>query len=104
MKINAAAVGIVTINDPYALQQQLSGGRLFERLHLWATTNNLGFQYMFQITERIDRDREQGRSSTFTEPLAELAGGAEVLGTFRIGTPTVESRRSPRRTLEEVTT
>jgi len=61
----AAAFGVVTVDDPHALEAQLVGGRLLQRLHLWATANDLGFQHMNQITERIDRDRQQDRPSPF---------------------------------------
>jgi hypothetical protein len=99
---SAAAFGIVAVDDPYALGAQLAGGRLLERLHLWATTHNLGFQHMNQITERIDRDRQLDRPSALEEPLAMLAGEGEPLGAFRIGTPTVAGLPSPRRSVEEV--
>lgn len=98
----AAVFGIVTVDDPYALEGQLAGGRLLERLHLWATTHDLGFQHMNQITERIDRDRQQDRPSPFNEPLAGLVGEGETLAAFRIGTPTIAASPSPRRTVEEV--
>lgn len=97
-----AAFGIVTVDDPHDLEAQLVGGRLLQRLHLWATTHDLAFQHMNQITERIDRDRQLDRPSPFQEPLAMLAGEGEALGAFRIGTPTVASLPSPRRSVEEV--
>jgi hypothetical protein len=56
---------------------------------------------MNQITERVDRDRQQGRASPFQDKLAEF-GGDSVLAAFRIGTPTVKSQPSPRRSVEEV--
>ena len=97
----AAAFGIVTVDDPYSLEQQLTGGRLLQRLHLWAAANDLGFQHMNQITERIDRDRQLGNTATFEQPLADLAG-AGTLAAFRVGTPTVDSMASPRRPVAEV--
>ncbi|HZD23024.1 MAG TPA: hypothetical protein VE569_06430 [Acidimicrobiia bacterium] len=98
----AAAFGIVTVDDPYALSAQLAGGRLLQRLHLWSAAHDLGFQHMNQVTERIDRDRQQDRPSPFTEPMSSLVGDGEVLGVFRIGTPTVAASPSPRRPVEEV--
>lgn len=98
---SAAAFGLVTVDDPYALSEQLAGGRLLQRLHLWATAHDLGFQHMNQATERLDRDREQGRASAFEGPLDELAGPG-LLAAFRIGQPSVDALPSPRRPIAEV--
>ncbi len=97
----AAAFGIITVDDPYSLERQLSGGRVLQRLHLWAAANGVGFQHMNQITERIDRDRQLANPQTFEQPLAALAGPG-TLAAFRIGIPTVDSMASPRRPVEEV--
>ena len=99
---SAAAFGVVVVDDPTSRRDQLAGGRLLQRLHLWATANDLGFQHMNQITERIDRDIALGRVSPFSSPLDELVGHG-ALAAFRVGTPTVSSRRSPRRPAKEVT-
>lgn len=99
---SAAAFGVITVDDPYALHEQLAGGRLLQRLHLWAAAHDLGFQHMNQITERIDRDLQLGRPSPFAEPLARLVGDTSALVAFRIGTPTVAALPSPRRELSEV--
>jgi hypothetical protein len=99
---SAAAFGVIAVDDPYALPEQLAGGRLLQRLHLWAAAHDLGFQHMNQITERIDRDLQLGRLSPFAEPLARLVGETPALVAFRIGTPTVAALPSPRRQLSEV--
>jgi hypothetical protein len=98
---SAGAFGIITVSDPYDLSQQLAGGRLLERLHLWAAANDVGFQHMNQITERVDRDRQLGKPDQFGPALAELAGPG-VLAAFRIGTPTLKALASPRRPVKEV--
>ena len=98
---SAAAFGVVVVDDPMSRHDQLTGGRLLQRLHLSATTKSLGFQHMNQITERIDRDHQLGRTSPFSAPLEALVGPG-ALAAFRIGTPTVPSRRSPRRPANEV--
>jgi hypothetical protein len=99
---SAAAFGLVLVDDPGILRDRLAGGRLVQRAHLWAAASGLGFQHMNQVTERIDRDHELGRSSPFEAPLEALAGSRPVLAAFRVGTPTVASLPSPRRGLEEV--
>lgn len=98
----AAAFGIVVVDDPTSRSQQLAGGRLLQRLHLWAAAHDLGFQHMNQVTERIDRDQQLGRVSPFSSPLEELAEPT-ALAAFRVGTPTVRSAPSPRRAPSEVT-
>lgn len=40
-----------------------------QRLHLWATAHQLGFQHMNQITERIDRDDQLGGTNPFQEAM-----------------------------------
>lgn len=97
----AAAFGLITVDDPYAIERQLEGGRVLQRLHLWASANDVGFQHMNQITERIDRDRQLDNAQTFEQPLAALAGPG-VLVAFRVGTPTVDAMSSPRRPVSEV--
>ena len=99
---SAAAFGLVLVDDPGNLRDRLMGGRLLQRTHLWAAANGLAFQHMNQVTERIDRDHELGRSSPFEAPLEALAGSRPVLAAFRVGTPTVPSLPSPRRSLTEV--
>lgn len=98
---SAAAFGVVIVDDPMSRRDQLAGGRLIQRLHLSATANHLGFQHMNQITERIDRDQQLGRLSPLSSPLDAFVGPG-VLVAFRVGTPSVSSRRSPRRPANEV--
>jgi hypothetical protein len=98
---SAAAFGVIVVDDPTARADRLAGGRLVQRLHLWTTAHELGFQHMNQITERIDRDRRLGRPAAFETPLADVVGDGALVA-FRIGTPTVASLRSPRRPAQEV--
>lgn len=98
---SAAAFGVIVVDDPSALPERLSGGRLAQRLHLWSAANDLGFQYMNQITERIDRDRQLGRDAPFEAPLADSVGEGALVA-FRVGTPTVPGVKSPRRPALEV--
>lgn len=98
---SAAAFGVITVDDTAELAQQLAGGRLLQRLHLWATAHGLGFQHMNQVTERVDRDAQQGVAGVFDARLAELVAGT-ALTAFRIGYPTLPSQPSPRRPVAEV--
>jgi len=99
---SAAVFGLILVDEPGSLHDRLVGGRLLQRTHLWASANGLGFQHMNQITERIDRDHQLGRTSPFDAPLEALAGSPSVLGAFRLGTPTIASLPSPRRSIKDV--
>ncbi len=101
----AAAYGVITVTDPGDRSLQLTGGRLLQRIHLGATVAGLALQHLNQITERIDRDTQLGRPSTFAAGMsAQLAQpGSHVLSTFRIGHPVRAGRLSPRRPVSEVT-
>jgi hypothetical protein len=100
----AAAYGVITVTDPYDATTQLLGGRLLQRIHLTATRQGLALQHMNQITERIDRERATGQPARFAARFAELLPtGAQPLGTFRVGHPERDAKRSPRRPVSEVT-
>jgi len=98
---SAAAFGVIVVDNPAARPERLAGGRLVQRLHLWSAATGLGFQYMNQITERIDRDLQLGRDAPFEAPLADLVGDGALVA-FRVGTPTVPGVKSPRRPASEV--
>ena len=99
----AAAFGLLSVQDAGDAESQLQVGRAYQRLHLWATANGLAMQPLNQVTERVARERSQGRISPLEAPLAGLTPrGRTALFTFRIGHPTAESGLSPRRRLADV--
>jgi hypothetical protein len=101
----AAAYGIITIADTDSPAQRLTGGRLLQRIHLAITSRGMALQHMNQITERIDRERQQGLPATFAPQLQTLLAtpGRSPLVTFRIGYPVRAALRSPRRPVSAVT-
>jgi hypothetical protein len=101
----AAAYGLITVPDPGDVEQRLIGGRLLQRVHLAATAAGVALQHMNQITERVDRERSQGRPATFAPRLQSILSvpGRDVLVMFRVGRPERAARLSPRRSLESVT-
>ena len=101
----AAAYGVITVADPDDVATRLDGGRLLQRIHLAATAGGLGLQHMNQITERIDRERDQQLPATFAPRLQDLLGqpGRRPLVSFRVGYPVRAALRSPRRPLSAVT-
>ena len=60
-------------------------------------------QPLNQVTERINRERSLGATPAFEGPLVDLTPrGRATLFAFRIGVPTVQGGRSPRRPLPDV--
>lgn len=99
----AAAYGVITAAHAGDRFTQLAAGRLLQRIHLTATDRGLALQPMNQITERIDRERTTGASSTFGQHFAALLPiGSQPVLTFRVGHPTQDARPSPRRALADV--
>lgn len=85
--------------------QQLTCGRAYQHLQLWATSEGLGFHPLNQMAERQDRESELELASDFTDVLNGYAGpglGAQML--FRIGYPWDEMAASPRRPTDWVMT
>jgi hypothetical protein len=99
----AAAYGIVAVRHPHDRIQQLEGGRLLQRIHLWATSQDIALHHMNQVTERSDREAQLGIAPRFGNALDQLLpSGWHALSTFRVGHPTRQPRRSPRRRVEAV--
>jgi nitroreductase len=84
--------------------EQLTCGRVYQRMHLWATTQRLAMQPLNQLPERQDREQVKGLKPELTERLAKLAGQAQstVQMCFRIGYSWDEALASPRRPIEWV--
>ncbi len=99
----AAAYGVITAGNARDRLAQLTAGRLIQRIHLTATDRGLALQPMNQITERIDRERTTGASSTFGPLFAALLPiGSQPVIAFRVGHSTQDARPSPRRALADV--
>ena len=100
----AAAFGAVVVHDPADRAQRIRAGRVWQRLHLWATAHGLAVQPLNQMLERADRERATGQPPVFGSAVAALlpdSGWAPVMP-FRIGYPTIRPLPSPRRTADEV--
>jgi hypothetical protein len=100
----AAAYGIVLARNPRDPAQRLAGGRLWQRLHLWATARGIAMQPLNQMPERADREATTGLDPRFGRLLAELVGNDawQALMPFRLGYPLNEAQPSPRRPVEDV--
>jgi hypothetical protein len=100
----AGVLGMVAVHDKRDNAQRLRAGRLWQRMHLWATTQGLGMQPLNQLTEMADREVVLNQASHFGDALSGLASDPtwQVLMTFRAGYPTHEALLSPRRALSDV--
>lgn len=100
----AAAFGLLVARDPHDVATRLQAGRLWQRMHLWATARGLAMQPLNQLPERADREASLAIAPRFGAALGELAGDGDrrVLMPFRIGYPTIEALPSPRRSASQV--
>ena len=100
----AAAFGFVVVHDASDSAQRVSGGRLYQRLHLTAVDRGLAMQPLNTLTERIDREKSTGAAPRFADAVTGLLAqpGWQPLMSFRIGYPTVQPGSSPRRPAEAV--
>lgn len=100
----APAFGLIYVDDLYDRIQALKAGRIWQRLHLWATTQGLAMQPLNQPIERVDRERQLDIEPAFARALATLAGERPNRPTFafRIGYPVQHASPSPRRAVEQV--
>ena len=100
----AAAFGLMVVPNARDNAMRIRGGRLWQRMHLWATTKGLAMQPLNQMSERADRELQLGIEPRFGKALKELIGdaGMQALMPFRAGYPTVEAKPSPRRDLKSV--
>jgi hypothetical protein len=100
----AAALGLMAVRQSQENAQRIGAGRLWQRMHLWATVHELAMQPMNQMAERADRETTQGIAPHFGDALKALIGVSpwEPLMPFRLGYPTHEALRSPRRAVNDV--
>ena len=71
-----------------------------QRIALWATSQGLALQPLNQLVERQDREQTGAAAARFSTVLDDLLGAplrAQMM--FRIGRPTTQALRSPRRPL-----
>jgi hypothetical protein len=94
----AAAFGALVVRDPLDPISRLQVGRAWQRLNLSATAGGLGMQPLCQVPERIDRERSAGLPADFSSAMAAMLPASQhAIMTFRVGYPTSDALRSPRR-------
>ena len=100
----APLLGMIAVRDLYDRPNTLAAGRLWQRIHLWATASGLAAQPLNQPAEMVDRARQRGMPSPVAAKLAALTGDPAWLPTFvfRMGYAAAPARLSPRRALDDV--
>jgi hypothetical protein len=96
-----ATFGTILVKAPQSKSVRVRVGRLWQRMHLWATAHGIAMQPVSQIHERIDREATSAVSTTFTRDLRNLTGERDWQGifTFRMGFAERPALPSPRREL-----
>lgn len=100
----AMGYGVLVARDARDTNHRVQGGRLWQRLHLWATANGLAMQPLNQMSERADREASQSAEPVFGMALNRLVADPawQALMPFRLGYPLRAALPSPRRALEDV--
>lgn len=100
----AAAFGLIAAADPRERAQALRVGRLWQRMHLWATAGGLSMHPINQPPEIADRERQLGHGPRMAERLRGFGDdpGLQPTFAFRLGHPVGPTAASPRRGIDEV--
>lgn len=99
----ASAFGLIVAKDNHNNVQRLNGGRLWQRMHLWAIVHGISMQPLNQALECAENEAVTGIEPTITNKLKELTGTEWMpLMMFRLGYPAMKALASPRRPAEEV--
>ena len=100
----APVFGFLAVRNLDDRAHALRAGRLWQRLHLYATTRGLAMHPINQPVELVDRERQLGRAPEAARRLAALTESAAWKPTFafRMGYPVRDAALSPRRALEDV--
>lgn len=100
----AAAFGILAVKDRSNNIQRLNCGRVWERIHLWGTTQGIAMQPLNQMCERVDREIQLGNEPVMGNAVRALVNDDlwHAVMPFRLGYPTGKANLSPRRGLEKV--
>jgi hypothetical protein len=100
----AAAFGTLVVHQARDNTQRIQAGRVWQRMHLWATSRGLAMQPLNQVVERAEREQSAGLRPDFTNEVAAMIpeAGWQAVMPFRIGYPIVDALESPRRPAEDV--
>jgi hypothetical protein len=102
--VKSPVFAMIAVRDRYDRVQSLRTGRIWQRIHLWATTQGLAAQPINQPMEVVDRQRILNSEPQMAKVLAGITGDPDWQATFsfRMGYSTGEALPSPRRPVEDV--
>lgn len=100
----APVTGFIAVRDLYDIPRTLDAGRLWQRLHLWATLKGIAMQPINQAVEMVDRELHLGRAPETARRLVDLTGDPawKPAFAFRAGYARRAALPSPRRPLQNV--
>ena len=100
----AKIFGLILVKDLYDIEQTLQAGRLWQYIHLHATSLGIAMQQLNQPVELVDRERQLAKSPMAADSLAKITGDKNWKPTFsfRAGYALNEANSSPRRKFEDV--
>jgi hypothetical protein len=100
----ASAFGMIAVRDANNTQKRVEAGRLWQRMHLWATAHDLAMHPLSQAVEQRDREWQLGQPATYAKALSELQqdDSWQAVMPFRMGYPAQDAPRSPRRAIASV--
>ena len=101
---SSPAYAILSVPDLDDRRGQLEVGRLWQRLHVRATSMGLSAQPLNQWMERVDRERQLGATPRAALAAVQVLGHSDLRPTFafRIGVAPRPALPSPRRPVEAV--
>ena len=100
---SAPLTGLIAVGDRYDRKATLAAGRVWQKLHLSATTRGLAMQPLNQPIEMIDRERQTGQGHQWAKRIAHLTGDEwQAMFSFRAGFASLPAPPSPRRRLKDV--
>jgi nitroreductase len=105
LMLSAPLIGIIGVRDRYDQEDCMRAGRIWQRIHLWATARGLAARPSNEAVEMVDHERSRDREPRQAGLLAGIVGDVTWQPTFvfYMGYPTRTARASPRRPIEDVT-
>ncbi len=104
IKYPSPVFGLIAVRELYDQPQTVQAGQVWQRMHLWASSQKLAMQPVNQLLEIVDRERQLGQESQTARFVDELTGDSVWKPTFafRLGHPTMNVLASARRPVENV--
>ncbi|MEM6283844.1 MAG: twin-arginine translocation signal domain-containing protein [Chloroflexota bacterium] len=101
---NTDVVGFIAVRSLYDRAGAIRAGRAWQRMHLWATANDMAMQPINQLPEVADRERQLNQTPATSLLMDSLTQDASWRPTFafRMGYPINDVLPSSRRPVDEV--